>query len=97
MSTYEPKPIDTGAVELPDELLELTELLAENAHDNWARSRIAEGWSFGLARDDTAMEHPCLVPYAQLPDSEKEYDRDTAMETLKAVVALGYRIERERP
>ena len=89
---YEPKPINTSEVALPRELLELTERLAENAHDVWARQRMAEGWTYGPQRDDTAKRHPDLVPYAELPESEKEYDRKAAMETLKAIAALGYTI-----
>jgi hypothetical protein len=92
--TYIPKPIDTSKVKLSKELIKLTEQLAENSHDNWAEQRIAEGWTYGPKRDDAAKEHPDLVPYGDLPDSEKEYDRKAAMETLKAIVALGYRIER---
>jgi hypothetical protein len=89
---YEPKPIDTAAVTLTDEIEELTELLAKNAHDVWARQRLSEGWTYGPERLDQAKHHPCLVPYEQLPESEKEYDRKAAMETLKAIVALGYRM-----
>lgn len=94
MASYKPAPIDTSAVKLPAELLELTERLAENAHDVWAVGRVEEGWTWGRQRDDTAKRHPDLVPYAELSESEKDYDRKTAMETLKAIIALGYRIER---
>jgi hypothetical protein len=75
--------------------LELTERLAENAHDIWAQQRLTEGWTYGPERNDKQKNHPCLIPYADLPDSEKQYDRNAALETLKAIVALGYRIERE--
>ncbi|MBI3467530.1 MAG: Ryanodine receptor Ryr [Planctomycetes bacterium] len=92
---YQPQPIDTAQVELSQEIRELTERLAENAHDIWARQRLQDGWKYGPARNDAQKEHPCLVPYNQLPESEKEYDRKAAMETLKAIVALGYRIEKE--
>ncbi len=94
--SYQPKPIDTSRVNLPADLNELTERLAENAHDHWAKQRMAEGWRFGPHRDDVAKKHPDLVPYRELPDSEKEYDRRAAMETLKAIIALGYRIEKRR-
>jgi hypothetical protein len=94
--SYDPKPIDTSKVKLTKEVLELTELLAENAHDNWAKQRISEGWTYGLNRDDAAKKHPDLVPYKDLPESEKEYDRNAAMETLKAIIALGYSIEKKR-
>ena len=80
-------------VDLPEKLCALGEKLAENAHDNWARLRIAEGWTYGPARDDTTKKHPDLVPYDDLPESEKEYDRNVTIETLKAIVQLGYSIE----
>lgn len=91
---YSPEPVDTSTVVLSDDLLKLTELLAENAHDNWAAQRISEGWTYGPQRDDIAKKHPCLVPYSDLPESEREYDRRTALQTLKAIVALGYDIKR---
>lgn len=92
---YNPQPIDTGKTELPEELLALTEKIAENVHEIWAQGRIEEGWTYGERRDDTQKTTPCLVPYAKLPESEKEYDRKTAMETLRLILALGYRIEKE--
>jgi ryanodine receptor 2 len=95
--TYQPRPIDTTAVNLPHELLKLTECLAENTHDHWARQRLADGWTHGPKRDDPSKQHPCLVPYADLPESEKQYDRITAMETLKAILSLGYRIVKDEP
>jgi len=92
--TYQPKPIDTSAIQLPKELVDLTERLADNAHDLWAQQRMSAGWTLGPKRDDAAKKHPCLVPYDQLPESEKEYDRLIAIKTLKAIVALGYRISK---
>ena len=91
---YTPNPIDTSHVKLSDDLLELTELLSENAHDIWAQQRMAEGWTYGPERDDIARKHPDLVPYDDLTTSEQEYDRRTAMETLKAILSLGYRIKK---
>ena len=92
--SYRPAPIETSGVRLPPGLEALTERLAENAHDIWAVQRLADGWAFGPKRDDAAKKHPCLIPYAELADTEKAYDRQTAMGTLKAMLALGYRIER---
>ena len=89
---YTPQPIDTKAVELSPELNELTERLAENVHDVWAQGRMNDGWSYGPIRNDENKTHPCLVFYEELPDSEKEYDRHTAQNTLKAILALGFRI-----
>jgi len=94
---YEPQPINTSDVRLSEQVLELTEQLAENAHEVWAQRRMAEGWSPGPRRDEDKKEHPSLVPYDDLPEEEKEYDRSTAMETLKVLLALGYRIEKKPP
>ena len=91
---YKPNPIDTTKIELPADLLELTEKIAENVHENWSVGRMAEGWTYGPTRDDARKTTPCLVPYAQLTEAEKEYDRVTAIQTLKLIVALGYRIEK---
>jgi hypothetical protein len=90
----DPLPIDTTNVQLDEEILELTERLAKNAHDNWARQRVADGWRHGPRRDQDKKEHPSLVPYEKLSEEEKEYDRNAAMETLKAMLALGYRIDK---
>ena len=91
---YIPKPTDTSGIELPSELYELTEKIAENVHENWAFSRIKEGWVYGEERNDVKKTTPCLVPYSELPESEREYDRKTAIETLKLMVALGYKIDK---
>jgi hypothetical protein len=90
---YQPRPIETEHIELTPEILQLTEKLAEHAHDVWAVRRLAEGWAYGPKKDGDAKQTPLLVPYGELPDSEKQYDRDLAQETLKAILALGYRIE----
>ena len=91
---YEPKPIDTSDVILSKEILDLCEKLAENTHDVWAVSRLAQGWTQGEKRDDVLKQTPCLVPYNDLPDSEKEYDRNTALETIKLIIKLGFKITR---
>jgi hypothetical protein len=95
--TYQPHPIDTSGVVLDDGLLRLTEALARHTHDVWARERLRLGWTWGPRRDDARREHPGLVPYDELPETEKQFDRHTALETLKAVNALGYRIQPPEP
>ncbi len=95
MKKYLPNPVDTSKIVLPEHLLLLKEKIAENVHENWAVGRINEGWTYGEKRDDTKKTTPCLVPYDELADSEKEYDRITALETLKLIIALGYKIEKE--
>ena len=93
-NTYHPKLIDLKQVELPDGFENLREAIAENAHDTWALERQSEGWTWGLKRDDSKLETPDMVPYAQLPESEKQYDRIMAENTLKLLTALGYKIEK---
>ena len=93
-SNYRPQPLRTEHVDLDGQLLELVELLAEHAHDIWARQRIDDGWSYGPARRDELKLHPCLVPYCDLPESEKVYDRNAVIGTVRAMLALGFAIER---
>ena len=90
--SYKPHPIDTSGVSLSRELQDLTELLAKNAHEIWAQQRFADGWRYGPARDDTKKEHPCLIAYHELPEAERIYDRNAAMETIRVILSLGYRI-----
>ena len=92
---YVPQPVDTRDVQLPVELDELVEKLAKNVHEVWAESRISEGWLYGEERSDALKQHPCLVPYEDLPEIEKEYDRNTAFGTLKLITKLGFKITKE--
>ncbi len=94
MATYSPETIDTSKVRLNPELEELIERLARNNHDHWARKRIDEGWRYGPARNDERKEHPDLVPYEELTEGEREYDRKTVVEALKAILALGWEVSR---
>ena len=94
MDKYIPQPIDTSAIQLPQELNPLVEQMAKNVHEVWAAGRIADGWTYGEKRDDEAKTHPCLVPYEELPESEKEYDRHTAISTLKFILAQGFIIRK---
>jgi hypothetical protein len=93
MQNYHPDPKNMNGIELPSELLENMELLAKNVHEEWARKRIEEGWQYGPQRDDVKKLHPSLIPYHELSEEEKEYDRQTALSTLKMVISLGFRIE----
>ena len=92
MKTYIPQPIDLTDVELAEELYELREAIAENAHDVGAAERQAQGWTYGPQRDDQKKETPCMAAYSQLPDSAKKIDRELAMHTLKLLSKLGYDI-----
>ncbi len=89
---FNPQPIDVTNIKLDDNLIDLTETIAQDVHDIWALKRINEGWSFGTERDDSKKLHPDLVPYADLPESEKDYDREMAIHAIKVIKRLGYRV-----
>lgn len=93
-SNYIPKPIDTTGIELPEELSQLVEEMARNVHEVWAETRIGQGWTYGVQRDDELRKHPCLVPYEELPEDEKQYDRNTSVETLRLILKLGFKISK---
>lgn len=90
---YTPQPVDTRHVRLPNSITFLSELLSQNAHEVWAVGRIEQGWRWGPQRDNDAQLHPDLVPYEELTEQDKQYDRDTSIETLKVITALGYILE----
>ena len=92
---YIPQPIDTSDVKLPEDLELLVEQMSKNVHEVWAESRIKQGWTYGEKRNDELKTHPCLIPYEELPEVEKDYDRNTAVGTLKLIMKLGYKIEKE--
>lgn len=94
---YVPNPIDTSDIKLPQELEDLIEKLAENAHDVWAKQRISDGWTYGPERDDINKKHPDLIPYSDLSEFEKKYDRLMAVETLKIISKMGYIIRTINP
>jgi len=91
-NAYKPVSVDLDNIELPEDLLELSELIAKNVHEVWAKNRMEEGWTYGPVRDDEKKQTPCLVPYEELPEIEKDYDRNTALGTLKYITSLGYDI-----
>lgn len=96
MMKYNPNPTDLSDIMLDFALQSLVESLAENVHDTWAKGRMDDGWTYGPVRDDVQKRHPCLVPYNELSESEKEYDRNTAISTLKFIVKKGYEISERR-
>lgn len=94
-SKYEPHPIDLSDVVLPEELIELREAIAENAHEVWAQGRKDQGWTYGPERNDTLKQTPDMIPYSDLSDEEKFFDREMAMNTIKLLKKLGYKISKE--
>lgn len=91
---YTPEPVDTNDVTIPEELMILAEKMSRNVHEVWAKSRINQGWTWGEKRDDQRKTHPDLVPYDELPEEEKDYDRNTSLETIKMILKLGFRISK---
>jgi hypothetical protein len=94
---YLPQPESFDHIRLPERLVELIETLAEYNHDVWAAQRLREGWTYGPSRDDRNKLHPCLRPYKELPENEKEYDRLSAVASIKLVLSIGFRIEKNEP
>ena len=95
MKQYKPKPIDTKDIVLPTELNNLIEEMSKNVHEVWAATRISQGWAYGEERNDAEKKHPCLVPYEELSEKEKEYDRNKSIETIKLILKLGFKITRD--
>jgi len=91
---YKPNPIDTSKISLSGDITALSEVLARNTHEVWSAGRIKDGWTYGDTRDDKKKQHPCLVTYDELPESEKDYDRATATQTLKVIMGLGFDINK---
>lgn len=94
--TYTPYPMDITDIELTKELEQLVEKMSKNVHEVWAENRIQQGWTYGEKRNDKLKTHPCLIPYEELPEEEKEYDRNTAVGTLKLIMKLGFKIIKEK-
>lgn len=92
---YRPRPVRLDGIVLNSSIADLQDAIAENAHEVWAEARMREGWTYGTVRDDQHRKHPDLVPYSSLPESEKEYDRIMALNTIRLLMKLGYRINRD--
>lgn len=92
MKKYIPNPVNTKSVDLPKDLEPLVEEMSKNVHEVWAATRLSQGWTYGEKRNDAEMKHPCLVPYEELSEEEKEYDRNTSVETIKLILKLGFKI-----
>ena len=92
--SYVPQPVNTSDIHLPKELNGLVEQMAKNVHDVWAQNRMEQGWTYGEERSDALKHHPCLIPYEELPEEEKMYDRESALGTLRLICKLGFKITR---
>eukprot|EP00057_Strongylocentrotus_purpuratus_P023442 XP_011677916.1 PREDICTED: ryanodine receptor 3-like [Strongylocentrotus purpuratus] len=90
---YKPAPYNLSTIHLNVKMEKLVELLAENAHNVWAKDRIAQGWTYGLSEETSYKRNPQLVPYNQLNDQAKKLNRDTASETIRTILGFGYALE----
>ena len=95
MKEYIPTPVDTTSISLPKELNSLVDEMSKNVHEVWSAGRMKDGWTYGEERNDAERKHPCLVPYEELSEEEKEYDRNTSIETIKLILKLGFKITRD--
>lgn len=95
MEKYVPEIIEVDDIKLPEDIISIAEIISKNVHEVWSKMRLEEGWVYGEKRDDDLKTNPCLVPYEDLPESEKEYDRNTALRTLKLLMKLGYKLVKE--
>ena len=95
MKEYIPNPVDTKSIQLHKELNSLVEEMSKNVHEVWSAGRMKDGWTYGEERNDAEKKHPCLVPYEELSEEEKEYDRNTSIETIKLILKLGFKISRD--
>ena len=91
---YKPEPIDISGIKLTGELQEIAESLSKNTHEIWSSGKIADGWRYGKELDHEKKEHPSIVPYEELSESEKDYDRRTTIGTIKTLIAMGYTINK---
>lgn len=46
----------------------------ENSHESWLKQKQEEGWKYGPVKNPETKEHPCFVPYAELPEAQKAKD-----------------------
>lgn len=83
---------DTARTEAP--LPEDVEPMAEAEHNGWLAHRAGNGWTWAATRDDAAKHHPSMLPYARLPEREKEKDRNNIRHYPEFAARAGCRIVR---
>ncbi|KAI2654040.1 Ryanodine receptor 2 [Labeo rohita] len=88
-TSFIPKPVDTSQIVMPPHLEKVRDRLAENIHELWGMNKIELGWSYGKIREDNKRQHPCLVDFSKLPETERNYNLQMSTETLKTLLALG--------
>lgn len=95
LDTYKPNPKYIDSIIVPDEIIAYGEAIAKNIHERWSLERIREGWTYGEQYNYEEKKHPCLIPYELLSESEKDYDRNTSMATIKTLLSIGFEINKK--
>jgi hypothetical protein len=80
---WQPTPLNLDGVRLSQDVLAISERLAENSHDVWAIGKFKQF-------EGTSNTHPDLIPYDSMTDAQKEYDRKASTDTLKFLTLCGY-------
>uniref|UniRef100_A0AAX7TRD1 Ryanodine receptor 3 n=1 Tax=Astatotilapia calliptera TaxID=8154 RepID=A0AAX7TRD1_ASTCA len=93
---FDPKPISTANISLPEKLEYIANKYAEHSHDKWSSEKMSVGWKHGDTVDEQAKTHPLLKPYKSLSEKERETYRWPVRESLKSMLAMGWNIERTK-
>ncbi|KAM7395128.1 hypothetical protein PAMA_006737 [Pampus argenteus] len=93
---FDPKPINTANISLPEKLDYIANKYAEHSHDKWSSEKMSAGWKHGDNVDEQAKTHPLLKPYKALSEKERETYRWPIKESLKSMLSMGWNIERTK-
>uniref|UniRef100_A0A8C3MPL3 Uncharacterized protein n=1 Tax=Geospiza parvula TaxID=87175 RepID=A0A8C3MPL3_GEOPR len=93
---FNPQPVDTSNITIPEKLEYFINKYAEHAHDKWSMEKFANGWTYGETFSESAKVQPLMKQYKLLSEKEKEIYRWPIKESLKTMLAWGWRIERTR-
>ncbi|XP_022408783.1 ryanodine receptor 2 isoform X6 [Delphinapterus leucas] len=93
---FNPQPVDTSNITIPEKLEYFINKYAEHSHDKWSMDKLANGWIYGEIYSDSSKVQPLMKPYKLLSEKEKEIYRWPIKESLKTMLAWGWRIERTR-
>uniref|UniRef100_A0A673CUD6 Ryanodine receptor 2b (cardiac) n=1 Tax=Sphaeramia orbicularis TaxID=375764 RepID=A0A673CUD6_9TELE len=93
---FDPQPVDTSNVSVPERLEFVVNKFAEHTHEKWSLQKFANGWVHGEQLCENSKVHPLLKPYRALAEKDKEVYRWSIKETIKSMLAFGWSIERTK-
>ncbi|XDC62019.1 hypothetical protein R6Z07M_013201 [Ovis aries] len=93
---FDPRPVETLNVIIPEKLDSFINKFAEYTHEKWAFDKIQNNWSYGENIDEELKTHPMLRPYKTFSEKDKEIYRWPIKESLKAMIAWEWTIEKAR-